>query len=254
MSQSYQLDTPEAVSVDYDVAGIGTRFLAALVDAIAILGILILILLGVFAVSQLGAFGTTLATILVVVLSFALLWGYYILYETLWSGQTPGKRAFHIRVIKTNGYPVGFIEVVIRNVVRVVDFLPFLYGVGTIVMFINPHGRRLGDLAASTIVVKERLPEAYLPPMNPIPVIGIRIAPRGASDPDELEWNLRALHERDLAIMGEYLERASELSDEINQRIGGRISAHIADQIGARHPHDPQRFLERVAQLERDER
>src|SRR5690606_14075457 len=89
-------------------------------------------------------------------LNFLIFWGYYVLFEYLWNGQTPGKRLVKIRVARTDGNPAGFVEVVIRNLVRVVDFLPTGYGLGLLVMFFSPQARRLGDFAAGTLVVKER--------------------------------------------------------------------------------------------------
>jgi hypothetical protein len=90
-----------------------------------------------------------------VLIFFVVFWGYFMLFETLWSGQTPGKRAGRLRVIRRDGQPVGASEVLIRNLVRIVDFLPGFYGIGLVVMFIDKEARRLGDMAAGTIVVRE---------------------------------------------------------------------------------------------------
>ena len=85
-----------------------------------------------------------------------MIWGYFVFFEVIWHGQTPGKRWVGLRVIKEGGYPLGFVDSVIRNVVRLADFLPAYYMLGAIVMFIDPRSRRLGDLAAGTLVVRER--------------------------------------------------------------------------------------------------
>ncbi|MEK7327557.1 MAG: RDD family protein, partial [Chloroflexota bacterium] len=89
-------------------------------------------------------------------ISFAFFWGYYILFEMLWNGQSPGKRWVGLRVIRTDGTPITLTESIIRNLVRLVDFLPAYYGVGVVTMFINEQSRRLGDLAAGTLVVHDR--------------------------------------------------------------------------------------------------
>ena len=102
-----------------------------------------------------GDAGTYVVLALIVLIYFALFWGYFMLFETLWSGQTPGKRAGRLRVIRRDGQPVGAGEVLIRNLVRIVDFLPGFYGIGLVVMFIDKEARRLGDMAAGTIVVRE---------------------------------------------------------------------------------------------------
>jgi hypothetical protein len=91
-----------------------------------------------------------------ILLSFAFYWGYYIFFEILWNGQTPGKRLVDIRVIRVDGTPAAATEIIIRNLVRTIDLLPMAYGVGIIAMFVSPNSRRLGDLAAGTLVVHER--------------------------------------------------------------------------------------------------
>jgi hypothetical protein len=89
-------------------------------------------------------------------LAFLILWGYYIFFEMRWSGQTPGKQRVGIRVIRVDGTPISLTESLIRNLIRLIDFLPISYGVGVVTMFISSQSRRLGDLAAGTIVVWEQ--------------------------------------------------------------------------------------------------
>jgi uncharacterized RDD family membrane protein YckC len=89
---------------------------------------------------------------------FLFYWGYYIFFEMLWNGQTPGKRWTGLRVIRSDGTPITLSESLIRNLTRLVDFLPAAYGVGIITMFIDKRSRRLGDLAAGTLVVHDRAP------------------------------------------------------------------------------------------------
>jgi len=160
-SDTLQIDTPENVTFDYDVAGIGSRFLSALVDT------LLMILLQVIVFGTLYLVGTQLGGLfsgsapawLVAIFSlvaFVFFWGYYIFFEILWNGQTPGKRWVGLRVIRLDGMPVTAAEVVIRNLVRLIDLLPTAYGVGVVTMFVNEKSRRLGDLAAGTVVVHDR--------------------------------------------------------------------------------------------------
>lgn len=246
MGEQFQLDTPEAISVSYDIAGIGTRFLAAVVDSLAIVGLGVVILSGVVAIASLGALGQTLAIILAIILYFILLFGYFVVYETLWSGQTPGKRAYHIRVIKTSGYPISFVDAFIRNLVRIVDFLPTGYSVGIVAMFISTQSRRLGDYAAGTLVVKERS-DIFFSPAAPASAApdGDRSDP-GSVDPEELEWNLRSLSPADLVLAREYLARSPALPRDAQERIGREIAGKLADRIGAREPLDAELFLSRI--------
>ncbi len=155
------IDTPENVSFSYEIAGIGSRFLAALIDTV-LLGLLQVIVVGAAVLIILRSDGGVLDTeaplwILAVLtfISFFFFWGYYIFFESFWNGQTPGKRWIGLRVIRADGTPVGFSEVVIRNLVRTLDLLPVAYGVGVITMFVNSKSCRLGDLAARTVVVHD---------------------------------------------------------------------------------------------------
>jgi uncharacterized RDD family membrane protein YckC len=247
VAYDYRLETPEVVELDYAPAGIGSRFLAAFIDYLAILGFAI-VLGGVCAL--IGSNGlTTLATVLFLTGAFLLLWGYFIIYETVWSGQTPGKRGVRTRVLKTSGYPIGFGEAVVRNLIRIVDFLPFMYGIGAITMFISPRARRLGDYAAGTIVVKEAAPVVLEEVKIGYAPAGFSSPRLGETDPDELGWDLRALSDREAAVSREFLQRAGSLQSAVRQRLGGEIAHRVAHTIGAREPLDPVQFLARVLEL-----
>jgi uncharacterized RDD family membrane protein YckC len=160
------IDTPENVVFGYEVAGIGSRFLAAFVDSLLIGGLVLLVFLtagmvlsvldifaGLAETSERAA-GFILA--LSALLTFAFVWGYYVFFELLWNGQSPGKRWVGLRVLGTQGQPVGVSEAVIRNLIRLIDLLPGTYAVGIITMFVNDQSRRLGDFAAGTLVVYDR--------------------------------------------------------------------------------------------------
>jgi uncharacterized RDD family membrane protein YckC len=248
MAQEYRVGTPEAVDISYAIAGIGSRFVAALVDFLIWLVLQIVVILGSVGIMQLPSPGPTIGTVLLLTVSFVLFWGYFILFETMWSGQTPGKRVLHIRVIKTTGYPIGFAEAAIRNLVRLADFLPSMYAVGVITMFINPNSRRLGDLAAGTVVVKER-PRVRMRDVPVAPQVPGLVAPVGSVDPGELEWNLRALDARDIQILSDYLVRGAGFPADARDRIGREVAEMVAIKIGARVPLDPGPFLRRVRDL-----
>jgi uncharacterized RDD family membrane protein YckC len=146
--------TPERVSFDYQVAGLGTRAIAQLLDLLIVTGIIIAVLFFAFAVGTVTGSETAVNLIIIVGL-FAVIFGYFWISEALWSGQTVGKKAFRLRAVGDRGEPLTFMQAGIRNVVRIVDFLPYGYGVGMVVLFVNGKGKRLGDLAAGTIVVKD---------------------------------------------------------------------------------------------------
>ncbi len=171
LREEYTIDTPENVTFGYEIAGIGSRFIGALMDSLILLLALIVLnlLLGILLAWAEGpeqllntGIGNEMSWIsglllaLYTLLNFALIWGYYIIFELVWNGQTPGKRVAKTRVVRMDGNPAGFIEIVVRNLVRIIDFLPGAYGIGLVTMFFNHRARRLGDFAAGTLVVKER--------------------------------------------------------------------------------------------------
>ena len=153
------VETPERVSFDYQVAGLGTRAIAQVLDLLIVTGILVAVFFVAIAAAAASAgFGSTDPTVAVLIEfigSFVVLFGYFWVSEALWSGQTIGKKAFRLRAVGNRGEPLTFTQAGIRNIVRIVDFLPYAYGVGLIVIFVNGKGKRLGDLAAGTIVVKD---------------------------------------------------------------------------------------------------
>jgi uncharacterized RDD family membrane protein YckC len=153
------IDTPEQIPLEFPLAGIGSRFLALAVDTL-IQAAAWLVLGGVAL--ALGAGGTKMATrgawtmAIVVLISFLLQSGYFALFEAIWNGQTPGKRLSHLRVIQDSGRPITVYEAVARNLLRIVDSLPGLYGVAIISALFSTRNKRLGDYVAGTVVVHER--------------------------------------------------------------------------------------------------
>ncbi|MEW8506342.1 MAG: RDD family protein [Candidatus Thiodiazotropha sp.] len=158
-----QLDTllsyeiPEGVLLDYRLAGPVVRGCAWAIDA-AVRGVIYLVLVLVMAL--LGGVGV--AVILIGI--FLVEWFYPVVFE-IRSGATPGKRAMGIQVIQDNGTPVTPSASVIRNLLRTADFLPLLYATGLLTMLINREFKRLGDLAAGTLVVyRDEQQARQLPP------------------------------------------------------------------------------------------
>lgn len=150
--------TPERVALSLPIAGIGSRTGAWLVDAalMFLFWIVAYFLLTLVAdVLDLVQGMSSMVAALVLAGVFATQWGYWTAFETLWSGQTPGKRWVGIRVVRLDGAPVGFFESAVRNLLRLVDFLPGLYGAGVVTMLVNPLHRRLGDLAAGTVLIRD---------------------------------------------------------------------------------------------------
>jgi uncharacterized RDD family membrane protein YckC len=157
LSDQTFLEIPENVRLGFRLAGPGTRLGAYLLD----LAVRFAALYGVVTVLSFALlpFATTgLPVGVYFVVAFLLEWGYGCFFETWWNGQTPGKRAFGLRVIKTEGYAIGFHEAMIRNLLRAADFVPLLYAAGFLTAMTNPRLQRIGDLVAGTMVVRERRP------------------------------------------------------------------------------------------------
>ncbi len=140
------IPTPEGVELTLKVAGPIPRAAAWSIDLLIRLVIMLAVQVALTAMGKVGM-GLSL------LLWFALEWLYPVLFEVFWQGATPGKRQCHLRVLHEDGTPVGWRASVARNLIRAVDFLPFFYGFGLITMLLNRDFKRLGDLAAGTIVV-----------------------------------------------------------------------------------------------------
>ncbi|HKZ69048.1 MAG TPA: RDD family protein [Anaerolineales bacterium] len=240
------IDTPENVAFGYKVAGIGSRFLAALVDTIIIAVLQIVVLLTLWliflAASDIGwirrgvagdnggggddtaLFAWVLAFFGLI--AFAFFWGYYILFEMIWNGQSIGKRWLGLRVIKTDGTPITLTESIVRNLIRLVDFLPAYYGVGVVTMFINDQSRRLGDLAAGTLVVHDRgavtLESLAVKPAAPSVLHSASAA--------VATFPVERLNTREIQIAEDFLRRKNELHNRTV--LGGRILQSLLDSMG----------------------
>jgi len=165
----YQVETPEGIDLPLRPAGLMVRSLAFGIDLGirgAILGVLFLVL------AFLGQLGMGLGSLLM----FAVSWWYMVLFEVLHQGRSPGKQWMGLRVIHDDGTPIGWSASLLRNLLRFVDLLPFGYCFGAISCLQHPTFKRLGDIAAGTLVVyserplaRPQLPDA-LPRSSPVPL------------------------------------------------------------------------------------
>lgn len=147
------IDTPENILLDAEIAGFGSRFVAALIDY----GVIAVLLIGLsllFSAASVRVNPITGALFYIIV--FLITWGYHLIFELIGNGQTFGKRRVGIRVIQANGLPATVSALLIRNIIRLFDFLPLFYGLGLILLFATKRTQRLGDLAARTVVIREQ--------------------------------------------------------------------------------------------------
>jgi uncharacterized RDD family membrane protein YckC len=142
--------TPEHVQIRLQPAGLGSRFLALTLDAL--ISLCLTVLVGtVLAV----ALPRAVAVPLIATVAFLITWGYHVYFETQHEGRSPGKRALRLRVVDGRGLPLTVAQSFVRSIVRVLDSLPVFYGVGGLACLLDRHHRRLGDVAADTVVVAE---------------------------------------------------------------------------------------------------
>ena len=158
--QTVDVETPEMVVLTYSVAGVGSRVLAGLTDLLICIGTLFAVAVAVVMLGGRASLASNLTaswgTAVLILTQFVILWGYYVLFEGLMDGQTPGKRIHRLRVVREGGYSVTFGVSAVRNLVRMLDMQPgVFYLVGLTSLFFTKRGRRLGDLVAGTIVVRE---------------------------------------------------------------------------------------------------
>ena len=232
LEQTVDVETPELVVLTYSLAGIGSRVVAAVVDLLICFAAMALltvatVLLEVPLRFRAGGFersGTWLVAFLVLA-QFVLLWGYYVLFEGLRDGQTPGKRIYRLRVVREGGYSVTFGVSALRNLVRVLDLQPgFLYLVGVGSMLATKRNRRLGDLVAGTIVVREEVRE--LPRVS--------ATPRSrAGAPESAPALQTQLSEDEYVVLGRFVERWGSLEPlrraAIAQQLAARFAAALPD-------------------------
>jgi uncharacterized RDD family membrane protein YckC len=244
LEERLEIDTPEGVVFGYQVAGIGSRFLAALVDTVIITVLLVASLFGWGAMidlldgSGLGVWVVALGILFV----FALTWGYYIFFELVWNGQSPGKRWVGLRVIRTDGMPITLLDSLIRNLVRIIDFLPAYYATGLITMFCNAQARRLGDYAAGTLVVKDQ---------RGVTLESVRQQVLETGAP-ALDAPAASLSESDYRLISDFMSRRQELRnrDELAQQ----IATAVAVKVGLPPPRSAAEAEDFLASLARQPR
>ena len=253
------------------LAGIGSRFVALLVDyliwLVAVIALILVISLVDPSLNHFSRMGEKWAKALFLLIPFLLYWGYFTLFEAFWSGRTPGKRITKIRVIQRSGRGIGLFESMTRNLLRVVDQFPLVYAVGVVSIFLTRQHQRLGDLAAGTLVVHERESPAA-------PSIGssARTLTAGVFDQASIEAGKRDLESlrardlhlyagglqllglADLEVLEGFLARRLDFSMETRVELARRIADSIRAKTGLEAPAhvSTETFLEELARQLRD--
>jgi uncharacterized RDD family membrane protein YckC len=229
-----RISTPEGVDVELTLAGIGSRFIAATLDLMVQGAVLLAagLLLGVI-----GGDGEGWSVAAFSIVFFLVFFAYDVLFEVRSRGRTLGKHWTGLRVVRTGGRPVTFVPSCVRNVMRIVDVLPAMYAIGMLSIFVTGRNQRLGDLAAGTLIVRER--------PGGLPYVS---TPFPASTVDAVGWDVSAVSASDIGTVRQFLARREELElgarDDLANDLERRLRPLVA---GAPEGLDAEDFLERLS-------
>jgi len=270
MSREILVVTPENIEIEYELAGIGSRFLANMLDSflqlaiylglwivVGIVGLLLALSASAFSTSVAAFFGEV-EVAFALIAAFAILWGYFIWFETRWNGQTPGKRQIGLRVIRDGGYPITIFAAIIRNLIRVMDGMPIvavaLIGIGAaehqpgiaamgglcillpvLCLLLSGRYQRIGDFVAGTMVVKQRAPrvptlEALAPPPRVLPE---HLAAYALADIGRHVYEMSVPEYR---AVRHYIDRRWQLPPQIQQTAAMRLAVPLMQRLGITPP------------------
>ena len=214
--------TPENVSIDLELAGFASRCAAAALDELLqVAGLIVLLLIYAVLAATIKFSLVGWPTAVLIVTAFLLWYGYFVYFETAWNGQTPGKKALRLRVVKYGGTPVDLTCAAVRGLVRVID----ITALGLISMLVTPNCQRLGDFAAGTLVVKERaLWQGGIQQPKPQPMVTYA--------EDDLVRNVELVTPEQFEITRRFVERSSELNSASKEQLAARIAIPLMQHLG----------------------
>ncbi len=235
--------TPEAVPLDFDEAGVGSRSVAYAVDTVVIGTVLVILNvgLGFLAVAADAAVPSWVAVSVLLALNLVVLLGYPVAFETLWRGRTLGKAAMGLRVVTVEGAPVRFRHAAVRAALGLVDFV-LTFGVAAVVsILVTRRHQRLGDLVAGTVVLRERTGA-------PAPRAATFDVPPGAQA-YAATLDVSGLRPQDAATVRSFLLRAPTLAPDVRGRLAATLAEGVAGRLRHVRPADvsPETFLACVA-------
>jgi len=235
MERTIDVATGESVAFEYELAGLGSRFFAVFIDMTIQIIVFFAVVFGLVWLSSILPGSAARATagadkfaaaIIEGFFSFALFMlfdGYFILFEWLWEGRTPGKRALGIRVVRDGGFPLDFTSALIRNVIRILEFALGFYAVAALVTLLSPQNRRLGDMAAGTIVVRDLRYE--------------RARSLGSRDLVRDDAVVRELDPAQRSLVRSYAERRLVLDAKARASLAASIASGVRPKLPASYAH-----------------
>lgn len=243
MAREYEdiltIATPEGVDLELTLAGVGSRFVSAIVDSIIQTVLLIALTIVLVSSNGFGSFAERpgLAAAAYAIATFAVIWGYDVLWEVLGGGRTPGKRLNGLRVVRDGGQPITFVPSAIRNILRFVDLLPGAYLVGIVSVLVTKKNQRLGDLAAGTLVVRERhaADVRLAKSASPVSAVYPRI-------------DTTAITKAELAAIKAFLDRRHEIDVAARRDLARTLVQRLAPKVRGAPPElRGEAFLEAIA-------
>src|SRR5467141_3086723 len=237
LRQHHGIETPEHVDVQFELAGVGSRLAAGLLDLLLLfLGLLALWIGGgtiIGSMSSAPGMARSWLSAGMIILTFCFLWGYFTLFEALNGGRTPGKQALGIRVVMDTGRSITPAAAVVRNLVRFIDcYFPVPFAPALISMFLHPSNKRPGDMAAGTIVVRDHPTDWSLGASLP--------AEETVAEP--LEAGPPELSEEEFRLLDRFLGRINDLTPEVQVRITTDLVRRFEPRI-PRRTGDLQAYL-----------
>ncbi len=245
------IETPERVPLAFALASIGNRFLAVLIDHV-IQYFLVFVTVWAFLAwsgtgleqldrepSELVREMSKWTIAIMIIIVFALFAGYFIIFEWLWNGQTPGKRLMKLRVIREDGRPITLWEAIARNLLRIFDSFPSIivvpfYSIGLISIFASSRDQRIGDLFAGTVVIRERSDEA--PTFEE--TFSNRISDaafRRVQKKVEFQTDIRSVTHDEIEVVEAFLRRRWDLSDRQRLWMAWRVALPIMYKLKPRY-------------------
>ena len=243
MSREVTILTPEQVELKFELAGIGSRFIARLLDGLLLAAIGLTLALIFVALGISGAIVTNSARTpfwvfaVYILVSFVVGGGYFLFFEACKNGQTPGKGSVGIRVIRDTGHPVDFRSALIRNVMRAVDELFGAFPVGLVSIFFSSDYRRFGDYVGGTLVVKAGR-KSEMPSSDESGQVAAAARIPNTSDqtpscllPQECMPLLSKVTREDYRAVRHFLDRRAELDADVAQSLSYAVAAPIAEKL-----------------------
>jgi len=241
------IETPERVPLAFALASIGNRFLAVAIDHFIQYFVIFVVAWGLLSLSGIGDFTSAeqspsqifqdmskWTVALMIIILFLIFAGYFIFFEWLWNGQTPGKRLLKLRVIREDGRPITLWEAMARNLLRIFDAVPGfvlpVYSVGLITIFLSGRDQRIGDMFAGTVVIRERTDEA--PTFaetfsNPI----ADAAFRRVQKPTVFQANIDSITEPEIEVAESFLRRRWDLTERQRLWMAWRVALPLMYKI-----------------------